>query len=234
VLDVVTFKWKPPSGYRSTFGPEAVNTLSRMVARHYGEHRFTCITDDPAGIDPHIRIVPLWDEFADVRSPHGGGNPSCYRRLKLFSTEAASIVGAEFVVMDLDSVVTGDLRPIFDRPEDFVVWGETDPRSWYNGSLWRLKAGTRTQVYDTFDPVHSPQKARAAGKFGSDQGWLSYVLGPGEATWTRKDGVYSYRVHIQPKGPTLPKDAKLVCFHGKHDPWSPQCRDVPWIKTNYA
>src|SRR5688572_21482656 len=36
-LTVVTWKWKPAEGYRSTYGPETVNVLRRMVARHYPE-----------------------------------------------------------------------------------------------------------------------------------------------------------------------------------------------------
>ncbi len=233
---IVCFRWKPQvRGYRSTFGSEAVNALRRMVAQHYQRpHRFICVTDDPKGITAGIEIVPLWDDFANIPNPHGRHNPSCYRRLKAFAPEIAAVLGERFVWMDLDTVVVGDLAPLFDRPEDFVIWGETDPRSFYNGSMVLMTAGARRQVWDDFDPKQSPMVAKRAGRFGSDQGWISYRLGPHEATWGRDDGVYSYRVHIAPNGNRLPENARVVMFHGKEDPWGRRAQQVPWVREHWG
>lgn len=234
LTSIVAWKWKPPGAYRSTFGPATVNTLFRMVKRHYSApFRSICVTDDPAGLDPHIEVVPIWTEWADIPSPHGSHNPSCYRRLKAFAPEARDLFGERFAWIDLDTVITGDLRLILDRPEEFVCWGETDPRSYYNGSLVLMTAGARKQVYERFNPKTSPHEAKAAGKFGSDQGWLSYVLGPGEATWTTKDGVYSYRIHLHPKQGALPKDARMVMWHGGQDPWGAHGQKLEWVRRHY-
>lgn len=231
---VVCFKWRPARGYRSTFTSASVNTLRSMVQRHYPALcRFVCVTDDPKGLDVGIEAVPLWDDFAKVKNPHGSHQPSCYRRLKVFAPEARDWFGERFVCMDLDVVVTGDLRPVFNRPEDFVIWGDTDRRSWYNGSMFMMTAGARRQVLEDFDPRTSPRQALQAGRFGSDQGWISHKLGPGEAMWGRGDGVYSYRVHIQPTG-QLPSDARLVMFHGRIDPWSPRAQSYRWVREHYA
>jgi len=235
MLTVVCFKWKPYGGatYRSVFGPEQVLTLQRMIARHYRTpHRFVCITDDATGLD-RVETIPLWTDHAAIPSPHGGGNPSCYRRLKLFDPAIRDLLGDRFVAIDLDTVVVGDLAPIFNRTEPFVMWGETDPRSWYNGSLILMSAGVRSKVWTTFNPRTSPRDALRAGRFGSDQGWISHVLGPGEATFGRKDGVYSYRVHITPNGNQLPPDARLVSFHGRIDPWSYAAQTIDWVRDNY-
>ena len=234
MLSVVCWKWAPAPGYRSTFEAVHVNTLRRMVARHYpSPHRFLCVTDDSRGLDAGIEVVPLWDDHASVPSPHGGHNPSCYRRLRAFSPEIEAVFGPRFVSVDLDTVIVADVRPLWDRPEDFVIWGETDKRSWYNGSMWMMTAGARKQVWEKFHPNTSPMTAKLAGKFGSDQGWISYCLGPGEATWTRADGVYSYRVHVAPKGHALPTNARMVMFHGKVDPWSYNMDRIPWVKAHY-
>lgn len=234
MLDVVTFRWKPQAGYRSTFGPETVNTLKRMVSRHYrGAHRFTCVTDDPAGIDEDVRIIPLWEDFATIPSPHGGANPSCYRRLKLFSLEAATLIGPRFVSLDLDCVITGDMAPVWDRPEDFVIWGDTNKTTAYNGSMMLMTAGARPQVWTTFDPRTSPRKAKAAQCWGSDQGWISYCLGPKEKKWSRADGVYSYRNDIKTCGGSLPKDARIIFWHGKDDPWSPIGQKMEWVRHHW-
>lgn len=236
MLDVVCFKWRPPTGYRSTFGPETVNVLRAMVARHYRKpHRLTCITDDPAGIDADVRIVPLWSDYADVPSPHGGKNPACYRRLKVFSAEAAEIIGPRFVTIDLDVVITGDLSALWDRPEDFVMWGDTNPLpgSHYNGSMLLMTAGARRQVWDRFDPHTSPAHALKARCWGSDQGWVSYCLGPGEARWNKADGVYSYRNHLQSTG-ALPPNARVVVFHGAVDPWDARAQALPWVRQHWT
>lgn len=246
MLDVVTFKWKNP-GYRSAFGPEQVNTLRSMVARNYPHpHRFTCITDDPKGIDPRVRIIPLWDYYASVPSPHGGRNPSCYRRLFLWSREARDLIGERIVCVDLDMVITGDMSALWNRPEDVVLWkDQLNPTTPYNGAMQLIRAGSRPDVWETFDPKTSPARARAKGYFGSDQAHLAYVLGPNQARWDRSDGAYSWRVHIRqtPAGLAhtpyaareacaLPENARIVNFHGIDDPWSLADR-VGWIREHY-
>lgn len=237
MLDIVCFKWKPAPGYRSKFGPEAVNVLARMVRRHYQKpHRFTCVTDDPAGIDCSIRIIPLWPDHGELLSLHGKHNPSCFRRLKLFSPEAAQIIGPRFVSLDLDIVITGDLVSMWDRPDDFVIWKNATPPTPYNGSMLLMTAGARSKVWTDFDPKRSPQEAKAGGSFGSDQAWISHKLGNGEKTWDQADGVYSYRAHIAPKiGPMvpLPENAKIVIFHGRLDPWDAEAQRIGWIREHW-
>jgi hypothetical protein len=208
-----------------------------MVQRHFPHpHRFICVTDDARGIDNGIEIVPLWDQFGDIPSPHGKKNPSCYRRLRAFAPDAATLFGERFVSIDLDCVITGDMTPVWDRSEDFVIWGDTNPApgSHYNGSMFLLTAGARAKAWTEFDPQRSPDLSRQAGCWGSDQGWLSYCLGKGEAKWSKADGVYSYRNHIEPNGGGLPADARVVMFHGAIDPWSPRGQRHDWVRAHYG
>lgn len=234
---IVVWKWKPHANYRSAFSAETVNVMRRMVARHYPPpHRFICVTDDPTGIDAGIEIVPLWNDFAELKNPCGHPrNPSCYRRLRSFHPDIAQYFGARFVSLDLDTVITGDLTPLWDRPEDFVIWGDTNPRTLYNASMYLLTAGARSRVWTEFDPKVSPQLAYHARQYGSDQGWIGYCLGGGEARWTSRDGVYSFRNEIAPRQNRLPGNARIVFFHGQYDPWSPQVRNTcPWVKEAYC
>lgn len=233
-MEFVTFRWRPAPGYRSKFAPATVNTLWSMIRRNYrGDCRLTCVTDDPAGISPEVRIVPLWSDHAALPSPHGVAYPSCYRRLKLFSAEAAELIGDRFVVMDLDVVITGDITPLFAGPEDFKIWGDTAKGTPYNGSLWMLRAGARRQVWDEFDPLLSPQRSLAMKYIGSDQGWIGACLGPNEARWTTQDGVYSFRNHCQRHGYQMPANARIVIFHGAIDPWSSQASYISWVRRHY-
>ena len=235
-LSVLTWKWTPPTGYRSKFGPETVNTLFAMVRRWYPSPiRAMCITDDPTGIDPSVEVVPIWNDFADLKSPHGSPrNPSCYRRLRMFHPDAAQWFGPRFVSLDLDMVITGSLQPLFDRTEPIVLYGDTNPRpgSHYNGSMILMTAGCRSRVWTEFDPLTSPQRALRADCFGSDQAWISYRLGPGEAKFGTDDGVYSYRKHLR-QGQPLPSDARVVVMHGHVDPWDATGQRIPWVRKHY-
>ncbi len=233
---VVVWKWHTP-GYRSTFGPETVNAIAAMVRKWYPDPvRVICVTDEAKGIDAQVEIIPAWNDYADVPSPHGGTNPSCYRRLRLFHPDAAQWFGRRFVSLDLDTVITGDLRPIWNRPEDVVLWGDTNPQpgSHYNGSMMLIAAGCRPQVWTDFNPATSPQESLRAKAWGSDQGWISYVLGKGEAKWTQADGVYSYRNHLHKTGGCLPSDAKVVSFHGRVNPWDRDAQRLGWVREHYS
>lgn len=237
MLNVVTWRWQPPAGYRSTYPPETVNRLYAMVRKHYPElNRFICVTDQPAGIDPEIEVRPAWNDFAGLPSPHGAKNPSCYRRLRLFHPDAAQWFGERYVSLDLDVVLTADVTPLWERSEDVVFWGDTNPQpgSHYNGSMMLIRAGSRPQVWNAFDPAKSPKLALKNRSWGSDQGWISYCLGKGEAKWTKKDGVYSFRNDLKASGP-LPENARLVIFHGKFDPWDQEAMQrCPWIRDHYG
>lgn len=232
-LAVVCWKWAAAPQYRSQFNAKHVNVLQSMVARHLRvPHRFICITDDPAGIK--CETIKLWsDPVVPGMAPD---RPNCYRRLRLFSREAVSLVGPRYLSLDLDTVICGDITPLVDRKEDLVMWGDTARGTPYNGSMVLHSPGTRAQVWEQFHPVKSPAKGRALRYVGSDQAWIGACLGTGEAKWSSKDGVYSFRNEIQaPRGNgQLPKDARIVFFHGKFDPWQPEVqKSYPWISEHW-
>jgi len=231
----VCWKWKPPVGYRSKFEPATVNVLHSMLSRHYAKpFELVCVTDDPAGISPKVRIIKLWSDYAKVPSPHGRGNPSCYRRLKMFSSEAAEFIGKRFVSIDLDVVICRDITALFDHDLDLKMYGDTARGTPYNGSLIQHTAGTRTQLWEQFNPLISPLLGLKLQYIGSDQAWIGACLGPHEAKFTKADGVYSYRNQVLPGGGMLPPTAKMVIMHGHVDPWDPLMqRKHSWIREHY-
>jgi len=236
MLTVVTWKWNKP-GYRSKFLAQHVNVMKSMVDRHYPDpHRVICITDDPRGIDSSIETFPIGDVYKDLKNPTWPDvGPSCFRRLQMFHPEFGKIAGQRFVSIDLDVVITGDLRPLWNRPEDFVIYASDSSNYHYNGSMILMDAGARPQVWTDFDPETSPRLANEAGNFGSDQGWIQYCLGRDEAKFTIADGIFAYRRDCLRKlGGGLPKGARIVVFHGKPDPWeyAALCRS-PWIRQFY-
>jgi hypothetical protein len=239
-ITVVCWKWRSAPGYRSKFEAVHVNTFARMIRRNYdGPMEIVCVTDDHRGIREVDRVVPLWSDFADIPSPHDRGrapiNPSCYRRLKMFSAEARETLGERIMSLDLDMVATGDLTPLFTRPEPIVLWGDTNPTTFYNGGMILHTAGARTQLWEEFkrDPQAAILRAQRARQFGSDQGWIGACLGPKEAKFSAEDGVFSYRNHLKPALGRLPAGARIVFFHGQHDPWGPEAQRLPWVREHW-
>lgn len=237
MLDVVCWLWRPTQAYRSQFSPSHVNTLQRMIERHYNKpHRFSCITDQTEGFNEKVRVLPLWDDHRKRQSIYGPDTPSCYPRLKAFDASMKDFIGPRFVSLDLDICVVNDVAPIFDRKEDFLIWGVRGRRTPWNGSMWMMNAGARQQVWTRFDqdPEKAITRARGAGFFGSDQAWMNYVLGPKENSWSDADGVYSYRMNLKGNGGKLPHDARIVFFEGHYDPWSKVVqKECPWIAEHY-
>jgi len=246
-LTVVCFKWNHTVGeplpavargikYDATY----VNKLYHAVERNLTiPHRFVCVTDDPVGIE--CETIPLWDwgrEFG-----------RCFTRLKMFDPAMRRVFGKRVLCIDLDTVVTGNLDKIFSHEEDFIIhtyyMDSHGYQQKYNGSLFMMDIGSRSQVYTEFEGQKSVdllKKLQAEKKIiGSDQGWINYVLGDNEKRFNEKDGVYHLRNIMVPHKRTgrkkgdLPKGARLVMFSGNQDPSMPMySQDLPWVKNNWV
>lgn len=235
MISVVCFKWRPHKGARSRFAGWHVNRLRAMFAKHlHMPHRFICVTDDESGIESEVETVELWDDLSSVPNPHGAREPSCYRRLKLFARDAGETFGERILWCDLDMMLTGDVTPLFDRPEDVVLLGTDSAHIPVNGSLVMLTAGSHPEVWEDFDPEVSPGEAHRAGHWGSDQGWLGYKL-PDAAKWTENDGILFFWRYMQqhPRG-RLPDGTKLVSFHGRGQPWDAGPQEHDWVREHYG
>lgn len=230
MITVTCWKWRSRPGYHTIYTADHVNRLRSMVSRHlHVPHEVVCVTDDASGIDSRVRVVPINDEVGYHTHPK---RPNCYRRLKAFAADAAEWLGERILSIDLDCVIMRDITPLANRPEDFVIMDDSKPNATpYNGSLWLLKAGSRTKVWETFSPEKSPEITKRAGIIGSDQAWIAHVMGPHEARFTTADGVFGYGRDVCRKyGGTPPPHTRIVFFYGKHDP----SRDrSDWVKENW-
>lgn len=215
MMRILTWLWNQPGG-RTQYRAEHVNIWADMVRRHVTlPHSLACVTDIGAGIDSSISIIDPPREFEGVELPTWAGDkPQCLRRIAMFAPGAAETFGQRFVSMDLDCIISANLDTLFDRPEDIVLYasppGTTSPRP-YNGSMVMMTSGARPAVYNRFTPA----EAVRAGELyaGSDQAWISHVLGAGEATWSERDGVAWWGRWNEGT------DARLVFFPGSPKPW---------------
>ncbi len=214
MLTVLTWLWKQPKA-RTAYTAKHVNVWAAMVRRNLSmPHRIACVTDMPEGVEGVEIITPPGD-FLDISNPRwSNGKPQCYRRLSMFRRDAAKIFGERFVCMDLDCVIGGPLDPLFDRPDDLVLFKGTMSNRPYNGSLMLIRAGCRPDVFDDFNQEAALE---SGSKFcGSDQAWLMHKLGPNEPTWGEADGVHFFTgkrrnyMSIQPR---------VIFFPGRIKPW---------------
>lgn len=234
MIRIVCFKWHKPH-YRSKFTGEHVNILRDMVARNTTvPHEFVCVTDDPTGIDEDIRVIPIWDNPAPQ---YGAENkPNCFVRLKCFSDEMKQLIGEKFLWIDLDVVIVNNIDHILNDPAQFKIWrvdGEMMP---CNGSLALIEAGSRSYIWDSFkaeevDPVFAFR--RGPERFvGSDQAWIAKNLREEDQFFGQKDGVYSFRCHVEEEG--LKPNACIIFFHGERDPWMKEIQEgFDWVRTHY-
>lgn len=228
-LTIVCWKWR---GWRgdSFYKPEHVNTLNYMLNKHLRiPYRLVCVTDDPAGIN--CETVPLWDQKVDLGL--GKGAPDCYRRVKIFSTEARDLLGERVLSVDLDTIILDDITSLLHTSSTFkALRGKAAP---INGSLMLVSPGEHPEVWDDFNK-HSPgvvlryQRLSDIRHYGSDQAWISYKL-RNPPMWGERDGLYQYTTL---KGP-VPDNARMIFFAGSNKPWGRQLQEkYPELHEIYA
>lgn len=226
-LTIALFLWADPTGRRAgQYGPADVERVAASIRKNLTlPHEVAVITDSPPHeFSSNVRHIPLWDTFRSI-----GG---CYTRLWAFHPSMREVIAERFAWMDLDCVVTGNLDPVFRRPEDIVFWRSATVASLpYNGSMVLMRAGARANLLDAFDPDKTPKETRALGMIGTDQAALAHILGPNEPVWTsRNDGVAAFRRDCFK---WLPPDARIVFFPGKTKPTNARTRlQHPWIEAH--
>ena len=160
-LNVVCFKWGDP------YPAEEVNIMRAMFGRYLTvPHVFHCVTDDPEGLDEGIIVHDLPETgVTDVR-----------QKLFAFSDNFLGLNGQYAVFVDIDMVIVDNLDFLADDPgKDLIIvrnwisdeWREKRYRG--NSTLYRLKIGSHTEVWERF--------AADLSQFpGADQDWVSQAV----------------------------------------------------------
>jgi hypothetical protein len=234
VVIIVTYLWG------SKFNVADVDKLAAGVKRNLTQpHRFVVITDrNPRDMAHESWSIPE----ADIPLTEIKG---CYARLRLFDPvwQAAHGIaqGQRIALIDLDTVITGPLDPIFDRPEPFVIMqgGNSHNPCNFNGALQMLRAGAHPDVWGDFN-------LEAASRvpfyeFPDDQGWIWAKL-PDAAGWKCgvESGVFVYHkpgwpgwddIRNSTRKDRLPAGARLVTFSGWRNPQ--RFEHLDWVKSNW-
>lgn len=226
---VVCMKWG--TRYPATY----VNCLWSMISRHTKRNtQLVCFTDDPSGIDPAVKVLPL----PEIALPGRVANHP-WRKIALWRADLAGIEG-DALFVDLDVVITGSIDEFFDFAPDatFCVienWTQMGSKIG-NTSVYRFRVGSHPYIYE---------RMRDGGEdilasHPNSQTYISRNIS--EITFWPAEWCVSFKHSLMPRWPLnflqetqLPRAVKVVCFTGKPDP--DEARDgswpAPWYKRVY-
>lgn len=212
-----------------------VEKLAAGVRRHLTKEffEFICISDKQTWIKNVDQCMPI----PDIALTRVKG---CFARLRMFDPAwQKKIFGFgwtlsdRLVCIDLDTVITGPLDPLFDRVEPFMILkgaNSVNPNP-FCGALMMLRPGYRPDVWEDFS-LEAAAKVKHF-EFPDDQAWIWDRM-PQADGWQcgAASGVYAFKKPGWPHGDGLPPDARMVTFNGWRSP--EQFRHLPWIRTHWV
>ena len=206
-----------------------VNKLRNMIARNTTrDFRFICFTDDREGIDAEVECRPLpymmrgWWAKIPLFAP-----PMCLGK-------------HQTIAIDLDVLITGNIDWLLDWRGDFcalATWttvNNVDAPKYYNGSLWSLRPGYGTHVWENFATCADEVMKRCY----ADQEYIREQL-PDAPTFNAlyPDKIKGFNTHywnLEPnKRPKDPEKTPLWIFHGF--PKNGEIyKKIDWVKEHWV
>lgn len=117
--------------------------------------------------------------------------------------------------LDIDSTVIGSLDDLSNFPASFVIVENfkemKEPnKAKFNSSVIAFDAGSCEHLFTEFTPS-------VMDRLNGDQDWISERM-PNAATFP-KDWCVSYKVRRYAKFRSMPRDARVICYHGRPKIW---------------
>lgn len=199
---------------------QCTNTVI-LVLKSGGEFKTSHVLDLIDQIGPQYQIKVLSDiSIKDVDTiPLKYNWPGWFSKMELFRPD----IKGDFLYMDLDTIVRdNNLDCFFNLPKSFMLSDFYFPQRPASGVMF-LKEEDRKVVWDKW--IENPEEnIKYCGVYG-DQKFIGEVI-PHSGRFKWPD-IVSYKAHIRypnqgkfEKGNgSVPKGAKIICFHGKPRPW---------------
>jgi len=210
---IICMKWG------TKYGPEYVNRLYAMVKRHLpGDFQMVCLTDDALGIRQDVVCLPIPALDLPAGIPERG-----WTKLVSFAADLHGLTGTA-LFLDVDVVIVGSLDVFFEQAGEFLIIHDYK-RPWRitgNSSVYRFELGAHPDVLSYFR-THVDEIRR---KFRNEQAYLSdFLYRQGKLQYWDASWCPSFKYHGIPvwptnywKAPFIPKDARIVVFHGECNP----------------
>jgi hypothetical protein len=226
------------------YGPEYVNRLYAMVARHLrGPFRFVCLTDRSDGVRPEVECLPIPSLALPDGSPERG-----WKKLTTFEADLHGLRGTA-LFLDLDVVIVDDITPFYEEPGEFLIIHDWK-RPWRvtgNSSVYRFELGAHADVLAKF----RAEQERIRARFRNEQAYLSdEIHGQGKLRYWPAAWCRSYKYHCIPRWPAnywrspgVPQGARILVFHGEVNPPDALAgernragrfvRPAPWVAAHW-
>ena len=219
-VNILCIKW----GTR--YGPAYVNALVRGVTRHLRRpFHFYCCTDNPADLDPAVRVIPFPANPGIKR-----GWPDVLVKLMVTRDGFGGLSGPT-LFLDLDVAIMAAIDGFFDyQPgKNCIIHNWVNPRRELigrrppvgNSSIFRFEAGQSNYIYETF--VREMAQAEDLSVFNTEQAFLTHAMR--EVHWWPEEWARSYKRHCRPVfplnlfcTPKPPVGCRILVFHGRPDP----------------
>ena len=202
------------------------NVLYNMVKRNTTvPYEFHCITDDPKGLDPHIKTIKL---------PNDPWIKSWWSKLWMFSADFP--LQGNILFFDLDVIVFKNIDELFNyNPDKFMIirdFNRCRVKDWKqsNSSVMRWKPGTMNYLWDEF--VQNP--SRVMQNNHGDQDWIMR-RGHQDINHWPDEWIRSYKwemvgfkntkirkgvKHIFQHPARITENNKVAVFHGEPKPFN--------------
>jgi len=215
-----------------------VNKLYEMVKRNCTlDFEMVCLTDDPKGIDPRVKILPLPNFLT-----------GWWCKPYIYSNDLP--LKGTILYIDLDVVIAGNIDKLFTYQPDHWCTVRDFTRAmrpkWkkYNSSVVKFKTGQLHHVWENFQKDYKSIQRRLFG----DQDWLWEASQNHQAMLYPDTWVQSWKWEVRKtkefahggmKGnrkfkhieDVIPRVECCICvFHG--DPNPHNCED-PWVVKNW-
>ena len=202
------------------------NVLYNMVKRNTTvPYEFHCITDDPKGLDPHIKTIKL---------PNDPWIKSWWSKLWMFSKDFP--LQGNILFFDLDVIVFKNIDELFNyNPDKFMIirdFNRCRVKDWKqsNSSVMRWKPGTMNYLWDEF--VQNPSQIMQNNH--GDQDWIMR-RGHQDINHWPDEWIRSYKwemvgfkntkirkgvKHIFQHPARITENNKVAVFHGEPKPFN--------------
>ena len=203
-----------------------VNVLYNMIKRHTTvPFEFHCITDDPKGLDAHIKTIKL---------PNDPWIKTWWSKLWMFGSHFP--LQGNILYFDLDIIVFKNIDNLFNHNLDkFMIirdFNRCRIKDWKlcNSSVMRWNTGTMNYLWDDF--VANPNKVMQNNH--GDQDWITKRAEQDTNYWP-DDWIRSYKwemigykdtkarrgpKYIFEKKPTITNENRIAVFHGEPKPFN--------------
>lgn len=190
IIDICCVKWG------LLYSSDYVNKLSRSLNKYTAiPIRFHCFTDDATGLDSDIKTHDL------PRGLHGW-----YNKIYLFKD---GLFEGRVAFFDLDTIIIDNIDDILLSQEDFLILRDFYRPKEYGSAIMIWNPENYTYIWEEYKRQGFPFFAKG------DQEFIYKQLEDPTLLQDKFNSIKSFKVHCKE---SLPKETKIVCFHGNPKP----------------